>query len=156
MSVLPTVLATSIVVDLVKTFVLIAYARHQGVWAEHKLWYFGLATFLVTTFVFRVPFSSPSRSVYHGSKFSRQLGAVLCVASIGVSLVFAGLFYALLLGGLVVIGSTGLAMCIISAFFDTFPIAPMRGKTIFNYNKILWIALFILALALYGAWLFLL
>ena len=155
-SVLPTILATSILVDLVKTFVLVAYARQHGVWAERKLWYFGLVTFLVTTFAFRVPFSSPSRSVFHGSKFSKQLGTILCVASIGISLVFAGLFYVLLVSGFAVIGSTGLAMCIIGAFFDTFPIAPMRGKTIFNHNKILWIVLFILTLVLYGAWLFLL
>jgi hypothetical protein len=128
LSVLPTVLATSIVVDLVKTFVLVAYARKKRVWAERSLWYFGLATFIVTTFAFRVPFSSPSRSVYHAPKFSRRVGVVLCVATIFMSLVFAGLFGVLVFSGFAVIGSTGLAMCIIGAFFDTFPIAPMRGE----------------------------
>jgi hypothetical protein len=154
--VLPTILATSVIVEFVKTFVLIVYARSRGVWTEHKLWYLGLATFVVTTFAFRVPFSSPTRSVYYAPKFTKRMGAILSSAAILISLAFAGLFFVLLISGFTMIGSTGLAMCIISAFFDTFPIAPMRGKTIFNHSKILWAALFIVTLFLYGTWLLLL
>jgi len=153
--VLPTILGTSILVGFVKTFILIVYSRKRGVWTEHKLWYFGLATFLVTTFAFRVPFSSPSRSVHYGPKFTKRLGAILSSAEIFVSLVFAGFFCLLLIGGFKVIGSVGLAMCIIGAFFDTFPIAPMSGRTIFDHSKTLWAALFILTLALYASWLLL-
>ena len=153
--VLPTILGTSILVGFVKTFILIVYSRKRGVWTEHKLWYFGLATFLVTTFAFRVPFSSPSRSVHYAPKFTKRLGAILSSAEIFVSLVFAGFFCFLLIGGFKVIGSVGLAMCIIGAFFDTFPIAPMSGRTIFDHSKILWTALFISTLALYASWLLL-
>jgi hypothetical protein len=153
--VLPTILATSILVGFLKTFVLIAYSRKQGVWTEHKVWYFGLATFLVTTFAFKVPFSSPSRSVHHAPKFTKRLGAILSSAEIFISLAFAGLFSLLLVGGFVVIGSIGLAMCIIGAFFDTFPIAPMNGRTIFDYSKTLWAVLFIVTLVLYAFWLLL-
>jgi hypothetical protein len=153
---LPAIFATSIVVEFVKTLALVAYARSRGVWTEHKLWYFGLATFIVTTFAFRVPFSSPSRSVHHAPKVTQRVGAMLSSAAILISLAFAGLFLILLISGFTAIGSTGLAMCIISAFFDTFPIAPMEGRTIFDHSKILWAALFITTLALYGTWLLLL
>ena len=152
--VFPTVFATSIIVGLVKSYVLIAYSRFRGVWAELKLWYFGLITFLITTIIFRVPFSSPTRSVFYGPKSSQKLSVVLSIGSIVISLVFSVLFYTLLLNGFFVIGSTGLAMCVISAFFDTFPVTPMRGKTIFDYNKIVWFCLFVFTFVLYVSWLF--
>jgi hypothetical protein len=83
------------------------------------------------------------------------MGAILVSASILISLAFAGFFGVLLLGGFTVIGGTGLAMCIIGAFFDTFPIEPMSGRNILNYNKVLWAGLFTVTLALYASWLLL-
>ncbi|HEX9863225.1 MAG TPA: hypothetical protein VGB11_08115, partial [Candidatus Bathyarchaeia archaeon] len=154
--VLPTILVTSVIVEFMKTFVLVVYARSRGVWTEHKLWYFGLVTFVITTFAFRVPFSSPTRSVHYAPKLTKRMSAILSSAAILIALAFAGLFAVLLISGFTMIGSTGLAMCIISAFFDTFPIAPMKGKTIFDHSKILWVALFITTLLLYGTWLLLL
>jgi hypothetical protein len=151
--VLPTIFATSILVAFVKSFFSIVYSRQRGVWTEHKLWYFGLATFIVTTFAFRVPFSSPTRNVHYGPKFTKRMGAILSSATILISLAFAGFFGVLLFGGFTVIGSTGLAMCIIGALFDTFPIEPLSGKNIFNHNKILWVGLFTVTLALYASWL---
>jgi hypothetical protein len=155
LAVLPTIFATSIIVEFVKTFVLIAYARSRGVWTEHKLWYFGLATFIVTTFAFRVPFSSPSRSVYHSPKYTARLGAILSAAAILITLAFSGIFCVLLIGGFTAMGGTGLAMCIISAFFDTLPIAPMRGRKILDYSRTFWVVLFAVTLALYASWLLL-
>ena len=153
--VLPTILATSILVGFAKTFFSIVYSRRRGVWTEHKVWYFGLATFIVTTFAFRMPFSSPTRTVHCGPKFTKRLGAVLSSASILLTLGFAGFFGVLLLAGFTVIGSTGLAMCIIGSFFDTFPIEPMGGKDILSHSKALWVGMFAVTLALYACWLLL-
>lgn len=153
--VLPTILTTSILVESAKTFFEITYSRRKGVWTEHKIWYFGLATFIATTFAFKVPFSSPTRTVHSGHKFTKRLGAILASASILMSLAFAGFFSGLLLAGFTVIGSTGMAMCIIGAFFDTFPIEPMSGKEVLNHNKKLWAALFAATLVIYACWLIL-
>jgi len=153
--VLPITLATSVIVVFVRTFVLVVYARSRGVWTEHKLWYFGLATLVVTTFAFRVPLSFPTRSVHYAPKLTKRISAILSSAAILIALAFAGLFFVLLLSGFTMIGSTGLAMCIISAFFDTFPITPMNGKKIFDHSKVLWAALFTATLLLYGSWLLL-
>jgi hypothetical protein len=156
LTVLPTILVTSILVGFAKTFVSVVYSRHKGVWTEHKLWYFGLATFILTTLLFRVPFSSPSRNVHHSAKMTKRIGAILSVIPILMSLAFGGFFFILLLSGFTIIGGTGLAMCLIDAFFDTFPIAPMNGKSIFSYKKILWLSLFAVTISLYVSWLFLL
>ncbi|MBN2260004.1 MAG: PQQ-binding-like beta-propeller repeat protein [Clostridiales bacterium] len=155
LTVLPTIFATSILVGFAKSFVTITYARHRGVWTEFKLWYFGLAIFIITTFAFKVPFSSPTRNVNYAPKMTKQLSAKLSIFSILITLVFAGLFFVLLLTGNKIIGGTGLAMCLIGAFFDTFPIAPLYGKKIFDYSKPVWTALFVSTLAFYIAWLFL-
>lgn len=155
LSVLPTILSTSILVGFGKTFIMIAYSRIRGVWTEYKLWYLGLATFLFTTFAFRVPFSSPSRSVHYEPKLTKQLSVNLSLAEVLLSLVFAGGFYALLKGGFNAVGSIGLAMCLIGAFFDTLPIKPMNGKTIYDYNRLLWMVLFVATLGLYASWIFL-
>ena len=156
LTVLPTIFATSILVGFAKAFLTITYARHRGVWTEFKLWYFGLATFIITTFAFRVPFSSPTRSVNHSPKMTKRLSATLSIFSILATLAFAGLFFVLLLTGNTTIGGTGLAMCLIGAFFDTIPIAPLYGKKIFDYSKPVWISLFGVTLTFYILWLFLL
>lgn len=151
--VLPTIFATSIIVALVKTYIVTVYARKRGVWTEFKLWYFGIVMFLVSTLAFRTPFSSPTRTVHHSHNFTEHLGVLLSCANILITLGFAGLFFILVKSGFALIGGTGLAMCLIAAFFDTFPITPMNGKTIYSYNKALWASLFLITLGFYAAWL---
>ncbi|HTY74924.1 MAG TPA: hypothetical protein VMD05_05085 [Candidatus Nanoarchaeia archaeon] len=151
--VLPTFFATSILVALVRTYILAVYARRQGVWTEYKIWYFGVTMFLISTLAFRAPFSSPTRTVHHHRNFTDRLGGFLSLAGVLITLAFAGFFFILLKEGLVLIGGTGLAMCIISAFFDTFPLEPMGGSDIYKYSKRLWTGLFIGTLLLYAVWL---
>lgn len=153
--VLPTFFATSILVAFSKTFISIVYSRHKGVWTEYKLWYFGIALFLITTFALKTPFSKPARSVSYSPKYTAKIGASIAVMSILLSLAFAGMFLTLIAGGFVLIGSAGLAMCIIDALFDTFPVAPMNGKMIFKVSKKVWLLLFLTTLSIYIAWLLL-
>lgn len=151
--VLPTFFATSIIVALVKTYILTMVSRSRGVWTEFKLWYLGVVMFLVSTLAFRFPFSSPTRSVHHSRNFNERLGVMLSCVGIVITLGFAGLFLILLKSGFALIGGAGLAMCLIGAFFDMFPTPPMSGSTIFKYNKALWAGFFLVALGFYAAWL---
>jgi outer membrane protein assembly factor BamB len=156
LAVLPTVLVTAVIVEFVKTFALVVFARKLGVWTEHRLWYFGLVMFLITTFSFGIPFSSPSRTLYYAPKLTKRREGIAYSAAILVTLAFAGLFFALLLSGFTFIGSTGLAMCVIMAFLDTFPVSPMNGKAVYNHSKAAWAVLFATTLAVYLSWLILL
>ena len=149
---LPIFFATSVIVGFVQKFFSIAYLRSKGVWSEHSIWPLGLVLFLFTTFAFRVPFSSPTRSV-QSKKFTEHLGAITAASEILISLAFAGLFFLLLKGGYAAIGDAGLSMCVIGSFFGTFPVAPMSGKDIFNHSKILWAGLFITSLVIFVGWL---
>jgi YVTN family beta-propeller protein len=151
---LPVFLATSFIVGFVQKFSSIAYLRSKGVWSEHSIWPLGLVLFLFTTFAFKVPFSSPTRSV-HSKKFTEHLGAVVAASEILISLAFAGLFFLLLKGGYPAVGGAGLSMCVISSFFCTFPVSPMSGKDIYDHSKPLWASLFITSLIVFAAWLLL-
>ena len=150
---LPVFFATSVLVGFVQKFFSIAFMRSRGVWSEHKIWPFGLVLFLFTTFAFKVPFSSPTRSVHQSTKFTQRLGAIVSASEILISLAFAGFFFLLLTEGYGAIGGAGLAMCVIGSFFGTFPIAPMSGKDIFDHSKRLWLGLFIATLIIFAAWL---
>jgi YVTN family beta-propeller protein len=151
---LPVFLATSFVVAFVQSFFSIVYLRMKGVWSEHVIWPLGLILFLFTTFVFKVPFSSPTRDV-NSKKFTEKLGAMVSASGVLIYLVFAGLFFLLLAGGYTAVGGAGLSMCVIGAFFSTFPIPPMSGKDIFDHSKGLWAGLFIGTLVIFAAWLLL-
>ncbi len=152
---LPVFFATSVLVGFVQKFFSIVYLRSKGVWSEHKIWPFGLVLFLFTTFAFRVPFSSPTRSVNQSSKFTERLGAIVSASGILISLAFAGLFFLLFMGGYAAVGDAGLSMCVIGSFFGTFPVSPLSGKDIFNHSKPLWAGLFITTLIIFAAWLLL-
>lgn len=154
--VLPMVLVTAVIVEVARTYAMEVVARSKGIWAEHRLWYFGLAMFLVTTFAFGIPFSSPSRNIYHSAKMTKRLNAIVASASLLVTLAFAAAFFGLLVGGFTLIGGTGLAMCLIMGLVDAFPVEPLNGKAVFDHSKVLWAGLFAVMLAAYVSWLLLL
>jgi YVTN family beta-propeller protein len=149
---LPVFFITSILVGFVQKFFSIVYLRSRGVWSEHTIWPLGLILFLSTTLAFRVPFSSPTRSL-HSKKYTDKLGAIASSAEILISLAFAGLFLILLRRGYVAVGDAGLSMCVIGSFFGAFPISPMSGKDIFDYSKRLWTTFFVVTMILFVAWL---
>jgi YVTN family beta-propeller protein len=151
---LPVFFATSFIVGFVQKFFSIVYLRSKGVWSEHMIWPLGLVLFLFTTFAFKIPFSSPTRSV-NSKKFTEHLGALVAASEIFISIAFAGFFFLLLRGGYAAIGDAGLSMCVIGSFFGTFPVTPLSGKDIFNHSKRLWAGLFITTLIIFVAWLLL-
>ena len=153
LDVLPVVFVTAVIVEVVKTYVVEVVARSKGLWAEHRLWYFGLAMFLITTFAFGIPFSSPSRNVYHSPKLTKRLNALVASAAVLVTLAFAAAFFGLLVSGFTLIGSTGLAMCLILGLVDAFPVEPLNGKAIYDHSKALWGGIFLVTLTAYVSWL---
>jgi hypothetical protein len=149
LAVLPTVLATSMIVEFGKNFTTVTVARLQGIWTEHRLWYFGLTTFLFSSFVLRVPFSSPSRVTHNSPKFTRRSLGLVASSAVFVGLAFAGVFYLIFISGFTLIGNIGLVMCLTMAFFETVPIPPMSGKDIYDWSKPLWFLLFTMTLTFY-------
>jgi Zn-dependent protease len=154
--IIPTVLATSIIVEFTKNYVISVIARIKGVWTEHRLWYFGLIMFMFSSFVLKVPFSSPSRLTHNAPKFTKKSLGLMSAAQVLIALVFAMVFYGLFVSGYTLIGNIGIVMCLTMAFFDSIPIPPMNGKDIYDWSKFLWLSLFISTFTLYMLVLFIL
>lgn len=150
---IPTVLATSVIVGLAKNLLTEFISRILGVWSEHRLWYLGLATFLLSTLAFKAPFSSPSRIVNHSPSATKRKVGLVASVSVASAIGFAAIFYTLLITGFTYIGSIGLGMCLLSALFDSIPISPMNGKDIYDWNKLIWAAVFLVSTAVYALWL---
>jgi outer membrane protein assembly factor BamB len=153
---LPIFFGTSILVGLVQKYVSIVFLRRRGVWSEHRIWPLGFILFLLTTFAFRVPFSSPTRSAHQSTEATERLVARAGALEILIGLAFGGLFLLLLVGGYAAIGGAGLSMCVIGSLSGTFPVAPMSGKDIYDYNRRRWAGLFVIVVLVFCAWLFLL
>jgi len=150
---IPTVLVTSVAVGLVSNLAMELVARLLGVWAEHRLWYFGIATFTLSTVIFKVPFSSPSRVLQNTPHHTKRTLGLAATTSVMISLGFAAVFYSIQVLGFTIIGSIGLAMCLLSALFSTIPIPLMNGKDIWDWNKLFWVAIFLVTVLLYTYWL---
>jgi hypothetical protein len=158
LQIIPIILATSILVEVAKNYGASIYARSRGVWTEHKVWYTGIVLLFITSFAFRLPFSKPSRNVHphdHSKEAEKTEGYISSVEVI-IILWFATAFFILLLSGFVLIGATGLGMCITHALFDTFPIRPMNGNKIYRHSKLIWAGIFALTVTLYVLWILLL
>jgi Zn-dependent protease len=149
LSVIPSILLTSVIVGFAKNFLEVVIARKLGVWTEHRLWYFGLASFILSTIIFKVPFSSPSRNTSYSPEFTKRKLGMVSASSVLIGIVFALIFYIIFASGFTLIGSIGIVMSLSIAFFEALPIPPMNGKDIYNWNKILWVILFELTLVLY-------
>jgi hypothetical protein len=147
--VLPTILVTSIIVEFVKNFTVEAVARKLGVWTEHRVWYFGVAAFLLSTFVFRTPFAAPSRNIHFSKKFTKRSLGLVSATSVFIGFAVAAFFGAVLVSGFSLLGSIGLAMGLTTAFFEALPIPPMSGKDIYDWNRPLWAGLFVVTFVMY-------
>lgn len=154
--VIPLVLATTVITDFVRSYVITSISRHMGVWTEQRIWYLGLALFSFSTIVFKVPFSWPSRLARYSQKMTKRLSGLLSSISAVITFGFAFAFLALYLAGFTLIGNVGLIMCLTKVLFDVLPIPPMGGKNIFDWNKLVWLALFAASAASYGLSLFIL
>jgi Zn-dependent protease/uncharacterized protein YegL len=155
-AVIPTVLVTSIILEVTRKYGTSVIARAKGVWTEYRLWYFGLVMFLFSSFVFKVPFSWPGRLTHNASKFTKKSRGLVAVAQVLIPLAFAIVFYTLFISGYTAIGNVGIVMCLTMALFDSLPIPPMNGKDIYDWNKLLWLGLFISAFTFYMLMLFIL
>jgi len=98
----------------------------------------------------RVQFSSPSRLVHHSPNMTKRTGGIISSISLLMTFAFASLFYALLIAGFTLLGNIGLVMCLTGGLFDTIPITPMGGKTLYDWNKAVWAALFAASIACYA------
>jgi hypothetical protein len=101
-----------------------------------------------------MPAPSYAHTHDHSKEAEKTEGYISSVEVI-IILWFATAFFVLLLSGFVLVGATGLGMCITHALFDAFPIRPMNGNKIYRHSKLIWAGIFGLTVTLYVLWILL-
>ena len=150
---IPSFLITGLAVGLIKNYIMELFSRNRGIWAEYRVWYFGLATFILSTLLFKTPFSSPSRTLHSKGNSSPKHSGITATASLGLTLVFAAAFFLVMRLGFYELGSIGLAGSLLSALFETIPVPQTNGKSIWDWSKRVWVVSFLVSALIYVSWL---
>ena len=144
----PQVLASVVAVFLFTQVFSIVSVRSLRIWSQFKLWLWGIAALLVTGFVFKVPFSSPTRMELQRGLDVKSSG--LLAVSRALCLYMTAIpFYLFDLMGNVVAGDAGRMMVMMGAFYSSLPLKPMDGEVVFRYDGRVWFAFFLVSLALF-------
>jgi PKD repeat protein/ABC-type branched-subunit amino acid transport system substrate-binding protein len=144
----PQVLISVVAVFLFTQIFSLISVRSLKIWSQFRLWLWGIIALLITGFVFKVPFSSPSRmEIPKGlDPESAELHAIsktLCLFMSAIP------FYLFDLMGNVMSGDAGRMMVMMGAFFSTLPLKPMEGEVIIKSDRKVWLALFLVSLTLF-------
>jgi hypothetical protein len=152
---IPVILGTSILIEFLKNYLLNIFSRNKGAWTEYRIWFPGFLMFAVSAFVFKTPFSSPSKSAKAECPEADNICGLMAVSSVILVLLLGAVFYYMSTMGISDIGNIGLGMCLLGAFFDSIPIPPLNGKDIWDWNKRASIVLLVVTFTLNLYWLML-
>ncbi len=138
---------TSVIHELTHRYV----AYHYKARTEFKFWDVGTLTLIITSLIGQ-PFASPARTIIDnpGSLNKNVRGFIFLsgpIVSILLSIAF--LLLITLNGVFDSIGITGFKLCIMTCVFQMIPIRPLEGRTIFEWNKLVWAVVFFPALIFY-------
>ena len=148
MSVMPSVLITVVLFLVIKETVALIIGNMLNVLCELKVWLHGLVALLISGLGFLLPFGSPWRTNYEGDLDAKGAGLIgtlkiLCDLALMIP------FYGFTLLGYELTGDAGLLLSTMSAYYSSFPLRPLEGRAVFEYNKALWASLFAGSLALF-------
>lgn len=143
LNVVPVVFATVVVAELVYWLTMEIVARSMGIWSEYRVWPIGIGMLLVFSLVFRSPFCVAGRSKFKCANPTKRSIGLISLSGPVACILLGGIFAMLLNFGYEQLGSLGVMVCMTKATFDLIPTPPMNGKEIFNWNKIIWLMLFL-------------
>jgi PKD repeat protein/ABC-type branched-subunit amino acid transport system substrate-binding protein len=144
----PQVLTSVVAVFLFTQIFSLISVRSLKIWSQFRLWLWGIIALLITGFIFKVPFSSPTRlelpkGLDPKSAELHAISKTLCLFMSSIP------FYLFDLMGNVVAGDADRMMVMMGAFFSTLPLKPMEGEVIFKSDRKVWLAFFLVSLTLF-------
>jgi Zn-dependent protease len=132
-------------------------AQHYGYFAEYRMWTYGLAIALVSSFfgfIFAAPgavYISPVRRKFAFSvaRITERENAIISIGgpAVNIALGFAMLASAFFAPAFADLFFTAARISFWLAIFNLIPLPPLDGSKIFAWNKMAWIAAALLAVA---------
>ena len=145
---LPLALVSSALLIVIKDLFKGVFSRIGKAWAEYKVWKLGIALLLISTALFKIPFSKPGRTLLHGEATRKVRGATSLSGILGLLAVTLP-FLAFDQMGFPMVREVGIGAALTMVCYSMFPIWPLDGWNIFRWSRPMWAALFVLTLALY-------
>lgn len=146
--VLPSVLVSVILVFVVSELIMKASLHLLDVLSDLKIWVYGLVSILISGFIFLVPFAGPCRTEYQGELGKHKTG-VIGIMKILSTLMLSVLFYSFNILGFATMADAGLVATLMTAAYSAFPFKPLEGEAIFQFNKLIWLAVFVPSFTLF-------
>ena len=121
-------------------------ARRNACDAEFKFWGLGTLIMFMNAGLFGIAFGKPSRTVVTGANKlpSKERGMLLLLGPL-VNIIFAlGSLLLIPFGGILAMaGAIGFPLNMMVSVYTLVPVHPLKGKGIFEWNKIVWAVIFV-------------
>ena len=121
-------------------------ARRNACDAEFKFWGLGTLIMFTNAGLFGIAFGKPSRTLVTGANklAPRDQGMLLLLGPL-VNIIFAlGSLLLIPFGGILAMaGSIGFPLNMMVSVYTLIPVHPLKGKGIFEWNRIVWAAFFV-------------
>ena len=127
-------------------------ARQNQCDSEFRMWGLGALILFANAGLFGLAFGKPSRTLVAGTQHlsDRDRGMLMLIGPL-VNVIFALIsLYLIPLGGLLgAAGAIGFPINIMLGLYVLIPVHPMKGKVIFQWNRLVWAVFFIPLVILY-------
>jgi hypothetical protein len=141
------------IVTVIPKVIQYSFARTMGMQTAYRMWWGGILVMFATALLFRNVFGQPIRTeVVQAQTANPKKMAFIMLTGPVISVLISPVFLLLYLmkGTFASLALIGIQMSLLSALVLLLPVAPMEGKQVFRWNKIVWAALFFPILLVYG------
>ena len=135
-------------------YLIAIFAKQCNCDSELQIWRIGTFMIIINAAIFGMVFGKPSRTMVGSAHIltPRERASLMLLGPM-VNVVFAMLSLLLIqFGGLLATaGAIGVSVNLLLAMWQLFPIFPMKGKVVYDWNKLVWALFYFPLLGLYVA-----
>jgi hypothetical protein len=102
---------------------------------QFRLWFHGVATFLISGLILLFPFSSAGITRYQSREISTKTKGLIVLFKLLATLMLAIPFATMHMLGFTIIGDVGMFLVLMRTFFSFVPLRPLAGRIVYDYKK---------------------
>jgi Zn-dependent protease len=160
-AVLPTTLFSIGMITVAEEFFGALASKLYRIRSEYRIWILGIGILLGTSYI-SGPFGSPGRSAYQSGAISKKTKGMMALSKVlmlSTLLIPFALLFMLGVTSLgdqgqlyLMLGEQGLLYLTMTTCYLMIPLPPLDGKDLFDYNKTIWLGVFLTFLTIFVSW----